>query len=65
MKNVAGASGGGEDKKLKKNIEYIHVYAKDYTNLEPFTAVHEYIQPKLHLASPDQKLRNSAAIQFR
>ncbi|WP_197477927.1 site-specific DNA-methyltransferase, partial [Rhodococcus sp. EPR-147] len=26
MKNVAGASGGGEDKRLKKNIEYLHIY---------------------------------------
>ncbi len=25
----AGASGGGEDKKIKKNIEYIHCYYKD------------------------------------
>lgn len=31
MKLAAGASGGGEDKKLKKNIEYILVYAKNYT----------------------------------
>lgn len=30
MKNVAGASGGGEDKRLKKNCEYILVYAKNY-----------------------------------
>ncbi|WP_304334395.1 DNA methyltransferase, partial [Conchiformibius steedae] len=29
MKQTAGASGGGEDKKLKKNIEYILVYAKN------------------------------------
>jgi len=29
MKNVAGASGGGEDKRLKKNIEYLHVYVRD------------------------------------
>ncbi len=28
MKNVAGASGGGEDKRLKKNIEYLHVYVR-------------------------------------
>ena len=28
MKNIAGVSGGGEDKKLKKNCEYILVYAK-------------------------------------
>lgn len=30
MKNIAGASGGGEDKRLKKNIEYIVIYAKNY-----------------------------------
>lgn len=30
MKQTAGASGGGEDKKLKKNIEYLLVYAKNY-----------------------------------
>jgi adenine-specific DNA-methyltransferase len=29
MKQTAGASGGGEDKRLKKNIEYILVYAKN------------------------------------
>ncbi len=29
MKQASGASGGGEDKRLKKNIEYILVYAKD------------------------------------
>lgn len=29
MKQVAGASGGGEDLRLKKNIEYILVYSKD------------------------------------
>lgn len=29
MKNVAGASGGGEDKRLKKNCEYILVYVND------------------------------------
>lgn len=27
MKNIAGASGGGEDKRLKKNCEYILIYA--------------------------------------
>ncbi|MEC5128371.1 site-specific DNA-methyltransferase [Verrucomicrobiales bacterium BCK34] len=31
MKQTAGASGGGEDKRLKKNIEYLLVYAKDRT----------------------------------
>lgn len=43
MKNVAGASGGGEDKKLKKNIEYIHVYANDYFQLKPFKGVYDYM----------------------
>lgn len=28
MKNIAGASGGGEDKRLKKNIEYLHIYVR-------------------------------------
>ena len=32
MKNIAGASGGGEDKRFKKNCEYILVYAKNYDN---------------------------------
>ena len=41
LKNVAGASGGGEDKRLKKNVEYILVYAKNYMELHPFEAVHE------------------------
>lgn len=30
----AGASGGGEDKKLKKNIEYILFYCKNIDNME-------------------------------
>lgn len=42
MKNVAGASGGGEDKKLKKNVEYIHIYAKRYDSLSRFKSVYEY-----------------------
>jgi len=29
MKQTAGASGGGEDKRLKKNIEHILIYARD------------------------------------
>src|SRR5699024_5935774 len=45
----AGASGGGEDKKLKKNIEYIHVYVKDMSHFSGFnipyknTELMEYI----------------------
>jgi adenine-specific DNA-methyltransferase len=30
MKLTAGASGGGEDKRLKKNVEYLVAYAKNY-----------------------------------
>lgn len=42
MKNIAGASGGGEDKRLKKTVEYILIYAKNYDFLKPFKAVYEY-----------------------
>ena len=33
-KAVSGASGGGEDKRLKKNFEYVLIYAKDYDALQ-------------------------------
>lgn len=36
----AGASGGGEDKKLKKNIEYIHIYTKDMTQFKGLSQFH-------------------------
>lgn len=42
IKNIAGASGGGEDKRLKKNMEYILVYAKNYRELDPFKNVYQY-----------------------
>ena len=41
MKNVAGASGGGEDKRLKKNIEYIHVYTASRMDFEGFNNVYD------------------------
>lgn len=44
MKNVAGASGGGEDKRLKKNCEYILVYAKEYTLLPLFNGPYQYTE---------------------
>ncbi len=37
----AGASGGGEDRKLKKNIEYILVYCRSYENWEPITPIYK------------------------
>ena len=39
-KNTAGASGGGEDKRLKKNVEFILMYAKRYDAFQPFQNVY-------------------------
>ena len=44
MKNIAGASGGGEDKRLKKNCEYILIYAKSYQKLDTFKSAYEYTE---------------------
>lgn len=41
MKQTAGASGGGEDKRLKKNIEYILVYCKDKNSFNKFNDVYD------------------------
>lgn len=50
-KASSGASGGGEDKKLKKNIEYLLIYAKDIDSVDlvfPIseTPLYELIQEK-------------------
>ncbi len=37
----AGASGGGEDKRLKKNIEYIHIYAKNIDSIDPLAGLYQ------------------------
>ncbi|REB11150.1 site-specific DNA-methyltransferase [Sporosarcina sp. BI001-red] len=37
----AGASGGGEDKRLKKNLEYIHIYAKSIDELSPLANLYQ------------------------
>jgi len=37
----AGASGGGEDRKLKKNIEYILIYCKNYAEWNPISPVYK------------------------
>lgn len=42
MKNIAGASGGGEDKRIKKNCEYILIYSKNYLKLPPFKGQFTY-----------------------
>lgn len=50
MKNIAGASGGGEDKRLKKNVEYILIYTKNYNtfkwlkNAYSYTEIYELVQ---------------------
>lgn len=40
-KSGAGASGGGEDKKLKKNIEYILFYCKDINQIEKINTLYK------------------------
>lgn len=44
MKNIAGVSGGEEDKRLKKNCEYILIYAKDYSLLPLFNGPYVYTE---------------------
>lgn len=44
MKNIAGASGGGEDKRLKKNCEYILIYAKQYDTMPIFNGAYVYTE---------------------
>ena len=44
MKNIAGVSGGGEDKRLKKNCEYILAYAKEYSLLPLFNGPYSYTE---------------------
>ncbi|MGX7131046.1 site-specific DNA-methyltransferase [Enterococcus songbeiensis] len=42
FKNIAGASGGGEDKRLKKNVEFLTIYAKQYEQANIFNNVYDY-----------------------
>lgn len=37
----AGASGGGEDKRLKKNIEYVCIFAKNMSTLDSMNAIYK------------------------
>ena len=43
MKNIAGASGGGEDKRLKKNIEFILIYVRNFSSFISFVNVFDYL----------------------
>ncbi|MEQ1545245.1 site-specific DNA-methyltransferase [Methyloglobulus sp.] len=40
MKQTSGASGGGEDKRLKKNIEYVLIYTKNKNQFGKFNDVY-------------------------
>ena len=44
MKLTAGASGGGEDKRLKKNVEHILIYAKNNTTGTGFQKFNDYYE---------------------
>ena len=50
-KASSGASGGGEDKKLKKNIEYLLIYSKsikfeNFNSIFKYTPLNEYIEKR-------------------
>lgn len=44
MKNIVGDSGGGEDKRLKKNCEYVLIYAKHYDMMPIFNGAYVYTE---------------------
>lgn len=44
MKNIAGASGGGEDRRLKKNVEYILAYTKNYDSFKWINNAYDYTE---------------------
>ena len=57
MKLLAGASGGGEDKKLKKNIEYLLIYTKDMSGdggFQRFNDVYEEVDLIEHIDSMEE-----------
>ena len=41
MKQTSGASGGGEDKRLKKNIEYLIIFSKNRFSFENFNPIYD------------------------
>ncbi|WMV74959.1 DNA methyltransferase [Geobacillus thermodenitrificans] len=43
-KSNAGATGGGEDKRLKKNVEYLLCYCKDYNSFKEFNKVYKKVE---------------------
>lgn len=57
----AGASGGGEDRKLKKNIEYILMYSKSYSHWEPITPVYRETKLEDYI---DQMKKNGKSFKY-
>lgn len=58
MKNAAGASGGGEDKRLKKNCEFIISYAKNYDLVQPFKGAFDYTEMYEYVVSYREQGKN-------
>ena len=58
MKNAAGASGGGEDKRLKKNCEFIVSYAKNYDLIAPFKGSYDYTEIYEYVLSYKEQGKN-------
>lgn len=58
MKNAAGASGGGEDKRLKKNCEFIISYAKNYELVQPFKGAFDYTEMYEYVVSYRKQGKN-------
>ncbi|MGL2850110.1 hypothetical protein ACQKAB_07170, partial [Helicobacter pylori] len=52
----AGASGGGEDKRIKKNIEYVLIYAKNYEILNAFNPVYDSRELYSHISFCNEML---------
>lgn len=49
IKSISGASGGGEDKRLKKNVEFLTIYSKNknevnLTSVKQLTPIHELVE---------------------
>ena len=60
-KNSSGASGGGEDKRLKKNIEFIFVYSKSEEFLK-FTTLYEEIPLNKYIDESSSFAYNSVLV---
>ena len=58
MKKAAGASGGGEDKRLKKNCEFIISYAKNYELVQPFKGAFDYTEMYEYVVSYREQGKN-------